>query len=105
MKHYHTYMDNFSVSVALYKNLMPLLEKGVWEQYTRTDNAQDKTSTGHNGTKLRSKMNNQDAYNKKVIQKCLRTSLKEVVMSMMFTKTVWFLTVTNVYHKLHNTTV
>ena len=42
-------------------------------------------------------MNDGDAYNKGVIQKCLRTSLKEVVMSMMFTKTVSFLTVTQTF--------
>ena len=42
-------------------------------------------------------MNNGDAYNKGVIKICLRTSLKEVVMSMMFTKTVLFLTVTQTF--------
>ena len=38
--------------------------------HRHTDNAQDKTSTGHNGIKLRPKMNNGHAYNKGVIQKC-----------------------------------
>ena len=31
MKHYHTYIDNFPISVTLYKKLLLLLEKeGAW---------------------------------------------------------------------------
>ena len=82
-------MDNFPTSIPLYKALLLLEREGGWEWYTCcTNNAQDKTSTGHNGTELRPEMNNGDAYNKGVIQKCLHILVKEVMMSMMFTKTV-----------------
>ena len=42
-------------------------------------------------------MNNGDAYNKEVIQKCLHTPLEEVVMRVMFTKAVFLFTVTQTF--------
>ena len=52
-KYCRIYMDNFPASIPLYKGLLLLEKEGGWECcICCTDNAQDKTSTGHNGIKL-----------------------------------------------------
>ena len=104
IKNYHIYMSNFSrISTLVQRPTTTARERRWMGVMCCTENAQDKTSTCHNGTKLRPKMNNEDDYNKGVIQKCSHTPLEEVVMSMMFTKAVLFFYDTNIYHKFNNT--